>query len=178
VETKEIYRYPYNVRPEDEIKVFLSDVICEQVVKVNYRNGQIFCTIKDKITSNNKEIILSAGIIFAVLFSMPLDARVNGELEFNLLEDNNQQVILASNNSSSPTIRPGLAKGFSSHSRVNRPAGARGLKPGRVTPSPALKAPRGLITSRPQTGAGARREHLKCTHTHELNPYVRIITKL
>ena len=82
METKEIYRYPYNVRPEDEIKVFLSDVIFEQVVKV---------------TSNNKEIIVSTGIIFAVLFSMPLDARVNGELEFNLLEDSNQQVILARN---------------------------------------------------------------------------------
>lgn len=158
METKEIYRYPYNVRPEDEIKVFLSDVICEQVVKVNYRNGQFFCTIKDKITSNNMVIILSAGIFFDVLFSMALDARVNGKLEFNLLENNNKQVIMAKNNSSSPTIVPGLAKGFSSHSRVNRPAGARGLKPGRVTPSPALKAPRGLITSRPQTGAGARRE--------------------
>ena len=92
---------------------------------------------------------------------MPLDARVNGELEFHLLEDNNQQIILANNNSSSPTIRPGLAKGFSLHSRVNRPAGARGLKPGRVKPSPALKAPRGFITSRPQTGAGARREQTR-----------------
>ena len=34
--TKEIYKYPYNSRTEDEIKVFLSDKICEQVVKVNY----------------------------------------------------------------------------------------------------------------------------------------------
>ena len=56
-------------------------------------------------------------------------------------------------------IRPGLAKKFSSHPRVKRPAGARGLKPGRVTPSPALKAPRGFITSRPPTGA--RREQTR-----------------
>ena len=62
--TKEIYKYPYNARTEDEIKVFLSDKICEQVVKVNYKNGQIFCTIKDRITSKKKEIMLSAAVIF------------------------------------------------------------------------------------------------------------------
>jgi hypothetical protein len=76
--TKEIYKYPYNARTEDEIKVFLSDKICEQVVKVNYRNGQIFCTIKDRITSENKEIILSAAILFGVLFAMPYKAEAIG----------------------------------------------------------------------------------------------------
>ena len=29
--TKETYKYPYNVRTEDEIKIFFSDQICEQV---------------------------------------------------------------------------------------------------------------------------------------------------
>lgn len=73
--TKEIYKYPYNARTEDEIKVFLSDKICEQVVKVNYKNGQIFCTVKDRITSQNKEIIFSAAILFGVLFGMPYKAK-------------------------------------------------------------------------------------------------------
>lgn len=73
--TKEIYKYPYNARTEDEIKVFLSDKICEQVVKVNYKNGQIFCTIKDRITSQNKEIIFSTAILFGVLFGMPYKAK-------------------------------------------------------------------------------------------------------
>ena len=73
--TKEIYKYPYNARTEDEIKVFLSDKICEQVVKVNHKNGQIFCTIKDRITSQNKEIIFSTAILFGVVFGMPYKAK-------------------------------------------------------------------------------------------------------
>ena len=72
--TKEIYKYPYNARTEDEIKIFLSDQICEQVVKITYRNGQIFCTIRDRITSKKKEIILSAAIIFGALFVMPAES--------------------------------------------------------------------------------------------------------
>ena len=76
--TKQVYKYPYNGRTEDEIKIFLSDQICEQVVKITYRNGQIFCTIKDRITSKKKEIILSATIIFGVLFVMPKEARPIG----------------------------------------------------------------------------------------------------
>lgn len=76
--TKEIYKYPYNTRPEDDLKVFISDIICEQVVKVTYRNSQFFCTIKDKVTYKNKEIILSASIIFAVLFSMPYESKAIG----------------------------------------------------------------------------------------------------
>ena len=73
--TKEIFKYPYNARTEDEINVFLSDKICEQVVKVNCKNGQIFCTVKDRITSQNKEIIFSAAILFGVLFGMPEEGR-------------------------------------------------------------------------------------------------------
>ena len=73
--SKELYKYPYNMTPEDDLKVFISDIICEQVVKVTYKNSQLFCTIKDKVTSKNKEIILSAGIIFAVLFSSPSEAK-------------------------------------------------------------------------------------------------------
>ena len=59
--TKKIYKYPYNARPEDEIKVFLSDKICEQVVKVN-----------------RIEIIFSAAILFGVLFGMPYKAKSIG----------------------------------------------------------------------------------------------------
>ena len=73
--TKEIHKYPYNATTEDEIKIFLSDQICDQVVRITYRNGQIFCTIKDRITSQNKEIIFSAAILFGVLFSMPYKAK-------------------------------------------------------------------------------------------------------
>ena len=47
--TKEIYKYPYNARSEDDLKVFLSNIICEQVIKVIYRNGKIFCIIKKGI---------------------------------------------------------------------------------------------------------------------------------
>jgi hypothetical protein len=47
---KEIHKYPYNVKREDETQIFLSDHVCEQVVSITYRNGRIFCTIKNKIT--------------------------------------------------------------------------------------------------------------------------------
>ena len=53
--TKEVYKYPYNVRIEDEIKVFLSDKICGQFVNITYRNGKIFCIIKNKITDKKKK---------------------------------------------------------------------------------------------------------------------------
>ena len=78
MQNKEIYKYPYNASPEDDLKVFLSNIICEQVVKVTYRNSQLFCTIKDKVTSKNKEIILSAAIIFGALFGMPTAAKPIG----------------------------------------------------------------------------------------------------
>jgi hypothetical protein len=75
------------------------------------------------------------------------------ERNINLFEDNDQQVILVRNNSSSPTVRPGLANGFSSHPRVNPPAGASGLKPVRANPVRGFSTPHGLITRPPITGA-------------------------
>ena len=70
---KEIQKYPYNpiYKIGKENKIFLSDQVCKQVVKIKYRNGQIFCTIKDRITSNKKEIMLSAAVIFGALFGIP-----------------------------------------------------------------------------------------------------------
>ena len=76
--TKEIQKYPYNVRTEDEIKIFFSDRICEQVVRITYTNGQIFCTIKDKIPSKKREILCSATLIFGTLFGIPKDAQPMG----------------------------------------------------------------------------------------------------
>jgi hypothetical protein len=68
---REIHKYPYNGRIEDEIKIFLSDQICEQVVSITYRNRQFFCTIKDKITHEKREIAVSAVFILTVLFGIP-----------------------------------------------------------------------------------------------------------
>jgi hypothetical protein len=76
--TKEIHKYPYNATTEDEIKIFLSDQICEEVVRITYINGRILCTIKDRITSNKKEVTLSAAIIFGPLFGMPTEAESIG----------------------------------------------------------------------------------------------------
>ena len=75
---KEIQKYPYNAIIGEENKIFLSDQVCEEVVKITYRNGQFFCTIKDRITSKKKEIILSATIIFGAVFGMPREARPIG----------------------------------------------------------------------------------------------------
>ena len=73
-----IYKYPFNVRPEDDMKVFLYDIICDQVVKISYRNGQIFCIIRDRINFKKKKIILSAAIIFGGVFLIPADAKSIG----------------------------------------------------------------------------------------------------
>jgi hypothetical protein len=51
---KEVQKYPYNATTEDEIKIFLSDQICEQVVSIIYRNRQFFCTIK-RMTDKKKK---------------------------------------------------------------------------------------------------------------------------
>ena len=75
---KEINKYPYNSIIGDETKIFLSDQIFEQVVKISYRNGKIFCTIKNRITHKKKEIVLSAIFIFGALFGMPEKARSIG----------------------------------------------------------------------------------------------------
>ncbi len=45
------------MRRKDEIKVFLSDIICDQVVKISYRNGQIFCIIRGRTNFKKKKII-------------------------------------------------------------------------------------------------------------------------
>lgn len=77
--------------------------------------------------------------------------------EFHLYENTDQQVILARNNSSSPTIRPGVASGFLPKPRINRPAGAGGVKPTTVR---GLSTPRGLITGKPVTQAHRQRTRL------------------
>lgn len=75
---KEIIKYPYNSRIGDETKIFLSDEICEQFVNITYRNGKIFCIIKNRITDKKKEIVISAVFIFGGLFGMPEEARTIG----------------------------------------------------------------------------------------------------
>ncbi|NEP03363.1 MAG: hypothetical protein F6K34_00010 [Okeania sp. SIO4D6] len=79
--------------------------------------------------------------------------RIIDDQEFCSLEDNNRQVILAKTGDRAPSVRPGLANGFSSHSRVNRPTGASGLKPVKTNTVQGFRTPRGLITSQPVTGA-------------------------
>ena len=73
---REIHKYPYNARMKDETKIFLSDQICEKVVSITYKNGQIF--VKDKITHKKKEIAVSAALILGGLFGMPKEARPIG----------------------------------------------------------------------------------------------------
>jgi len=75
---KEVQKYPYNARTEDEIKIFLSDQICEQVVSIIYRNRQFFCTIKRMTDKKKKVITISAVLIFGSLFAMPTEARPIG----------------------------------------------------------------------------------------------------
>lgn len=75
---KEIHKYPFNAITEDETKIFLFDQVYEQVVSYTYRNGQIFWTITDKITSKKKEIALSAAFIFVTLFEMLMEAQSMG----------------------------------------------------------------------------------------------------
>lgn len=76
--TREVYKYPYYAKIEDETKIFLSDEICEKVIRIIYRNGQIFCIIKDRITHKKKEIAFSAAFTLAGLFEMPKQARPIG----------------------------------------------------------------------------------------------------
>ena len=63
---KEIQKYPYNAIIGEENKIFLSDQVCEQVVKITYR-----------ITSKKKETMLSAAVIFGALL-LPSEARPIG----------------------------------------------------------------------------------------------------
>lgn len=75
---REVCKYPYNVRLEDEIKIFLSDTICEEIVKIHLKNGQLFFTIKGQVTSKNKEILLTSAIILAILFGKPSESKAIG----------------------------------------------------------------------------------------------------
>ena len=75
---KEIQKYPYNARTEDEIKIFFSDQISEQVVSITYKNRQFFCTIKARMTYKTKVITISVVFIFGSLFGMPTEARPIG----------------------------------------------------------------------------------------------------
>jgi hypothetical protein len=75
---KEIQKYPYNATIEDEIKIFLSDQICEQVVRITCRNVQILCTIRNKMTNKKTEIAVSAALIFGASFGMPKQVQAIG----------------------------------------------------------------------------------------------------
>ena len=66
---QEISKYPYNAIQEHENKVFFSDLICERIVEIKYKNGQLFYVIKEKITSKKKKVVLSvATFIFCFGF--------------------------------------------------------------------------------------------------------------
>jgi len=75
---KEIHNYPYNGRIEDEIKIFLSDQICKQLVSITYRNRQVFCTIRDKVTHKKRKIAVSAAFILTLLFGIPKQVEAIG----------------------------------------------------------------------------------------------------
>ena len=62
--------------------------------------------------------------------------------------------VLVRKNSSSPTVRPGLANRFSSNPQVNRPGG------GRANPVGGFRTPRGLIMGQPVTGGHRQRTRL------------------
>lgn len=78
--TKEIYKYPYNVKPEDDLKVFLSEIICEQVVKVNCRNGQFFVLLKIKLLLIIRKLYYQL-VLFSLYYSVCLMNRAR--LEFH-----------------------------------------------------------------------------------------------
>lgn len=117
-------------------------------------------------TSFKTAAIIAAGLIPVNKEAMEPPGNHNQVYQERLLskqefmEDNDQQLILVKNNSSSPIVRPGLANGFSSKPRVNRPAGASGLKPVRANPVRGFSTPRGLITGQPVTGAQRQRMRL------------------
>lgn len=75
---KEIYKYPFNAKIGEENKIFLSDQICEQIVKTNYRNDQFFCLIKNKITHKKKRITISAAILSCLVVAMLNEAQPIG----------------------------------------------------------------------------------------------------
>jgi len=135
-------------------RIFLKHKNNQNKIKPRGRNRKLFATIALALSLQFRKSGLSSSQSLSSNFdNQTIQERVINDQDVNLFEDNDQQVILVRNNSSSPTVTPGVANGFLSKPRVNPPAGASGLKPVRATPSPGLKTPRGLITSRPQTDA-------------------------
>jgi hypothetical protein len=63
------------------------------------------------------------------------------------------EAVMVKNNSSSPTTVPGVARGFSTQPRVNRPAGANRVNPRRPIQTPKFRTPHGIIKDQPVTGA-------------------------
>ena len=99
------------------------------MIKPRRRKRTIFATIALALSLRfDKSCLSSSQSLSSNFDNQTIQKRVINDPEVNLFENNDQQVILVRNNSSSPTVRPGLANGFSSHPRVNRPAGATGLK--------------------------------------------------
>lgn len=89
-----------------------------------------------------------------------METRGKNNQEFNSFEDNNQQIILVRNNSSSPIVRPGLVNRFSSKLRVNCPAGVNSLNLIRSNPVRSFSIPRRFITGQPVIGAHRQRTRL------------------
>lgn len=89
-----------------------------------------------------------------------IQERVINDRDVNLFEDNDQQVILVRNNSSSHTVRPGLANGFLLKPRGNPPSGASRLNPVKANPGQSFRTPHGLITNQPSTGAHRQKTRL------------------
>lgn len=142
-------------------KIFKKHKDNQNKIKPRGRKRQIFPTIVLALSLLfGKSRLSSSQSLSSNFYNQTIQERVINDRDINLFEDNDQQVILVKNNSSSPIVRPGLANGFSSKPRVNRPAGASGLKPVRANPVRGFNTPRGLITGQPVTGAQRQRMRL------------------
>ena len=116
-------------------RIFLKHKNNQNKIKPRGRNRKLFATIALALSLQFRKSGLSSSQSLSSNFdNQTIQKRVINDRDVNLFENNDQQVILVRNNSSSPIVRPGLTNGFSSHPRVNRPAGASGLKPVRANP--------------------------------------------
>ena len=70
------------------------------------------------------------------------------------------ETILVKNNSSSLTTVPGVARGFSTQPRVNPPAGAGRVNPGRPIQTPQFRTPHGIVKNPPVTGGRPKQTKL------------------
>ena len=75
---KEIYKFPYNARIEDENKKFLSDSISNEIITLNFRTGRIFWELKYKITARKREIVVAAAFGLAGLRVCPKSGQTIG----------------------------------------------------------------------------------------------------